>query len=479
MSVILLTTGIVSLIVCLSFLSYEMFVFRRDTIEKWTTLSQIIAYNTSFSLAFDNEADAAQILSSLKKEPNISSAVLYKTNGEFFASYFQSGAINTNIHSPLTTRNINHSFTSSKFYLYQEVKEGEKNLGTLYLECNLTEVIDRAKLYSMIVASAMFISLIISFSISYTLQKNISFPILYLTDIAKKLMDSKNYSMRAEKFTNDEIGILTDSFNQMLDYIRDSQLAKEDELKKLVDERTKELQASNKELESFSYSVSHDLRAPLRGIAGYSQVLMDNFKDKMGPDGERMVNTIRTETVRMGQLIDELLNFSRLNKQPIKMIPLDMAKLCNFVFKELIRPYPQRKIQLIVNQLPESLGDETLIRQVWTNLLSNAIKFTKNKEETVIEVGCDNNPMADMNTYYIKDNGIGFDMKYYNKLFGVFQRLHPQNEFEGTGIGLALIQRIIQRHSGRVWAEGKVNEGATFYFTLLKTNVGAPSIITP
>jgi PAS domain S-box-containing protein len=238
------------------------------------------------------------------------------------------------------------------------------------------------------------------------------------------------------------------------------------ELEQRVVERTAQLEAANQELEAFCYSVSHDLRGPLRGIGGYARILQEDFEDKLNAEGKRVLGVIQSETQRMGRLIDELLSFSRLGRQQMKSSRLDMTALAQSVFEELIArssdPVPQFKL----DPLPPVSGDEPLIRQVFVNLLSNAIKFTRNRKVAVIELGAGSD--LEHHTYYVRDNGVGFDPKYSDKLFGVFQRLHRHDEFEGTGVGLALVQRIIQRHGGQIWAEAKLNEGATFYFTLPK-----------
>ncbi len=237
-----------------------------------------------------------------------------------------------------------------------------------------------------------------------------------------------------------------------------------EELEQRVIERTAQLEAANKELEAFSYSVSHDLRAPLRAIDGFSHVMVEDYKDKLDDEGKRVLKIIQENTHRMGELIDDLLTFSRTGRQELRMSKIEMDTLARTVFEELEAAASERTIQFTIKPLPLAHGDHTVIRQVFVNLLSNAIKFTRHREAAIIEVG--SRVEENENIYYIKDNGVGFDMQYAGKLFGVFQRLHSEAEFEGTGVGLAIVKRIIQRHGGRVWAEGKVNEGATFYFTL-------------
>ena len=229
-------------------------------------------------------------------------------------------------------------------------------------------------------------------------------------------------------------------------------------------EQTRQLEESNKELESFSYSVSHDLRAPLRAIDGYARMILKKQGNKFDEDALRKFNDIRLNARKMGQLIDDLLAVSRLGRKSMSMSELNMVDLIRDAWKELCNINQDRKMNLIVNSTPLCYGDAVLVRQVYFNLLSDAVKFTKVRDEARIEVG--GNVDGDENVYYVKDNGIGFDMEYYDKLFGVFQRLHSGDDFEGPGIGLATVQSIIQRHGGRVWAEGKVNEGAAFYFAL-------------
>ena len=231
-----------------------------------------------------------------------------------------------------------------------------------------------------------------------------------------------------------------------------------------LQERTTQLEELNRELESFSYSVSHDLRAPLRAIDGFSRILEREYADKIDEKGVDTINVIRSNAKLMGVLIDNLLSFSRVQNTGMNIAIIDMCKLVKEAIKEIREANKERKLNFKIAKILPGYGDLNLIRQVLFNLFENAVKFTKNKRQSVIEM---NSYMEDDKVVYcIKDNGAGFDMEYYNKLFGVFQRLHSYEEYEGTGVGLAIVQRIIQRHGGRVWAEGKVGKGAAFYFTL-------------
>ncbi|MGO9139356.1 MAG: PAS domain S-box protein [Syntrophales bacterium] len=229
-------------------------------------------------------------------------------------------------------------------------------------------------------------------------------------------------------------------------------------------ERTAQLEAANKDLESFSYSVSHDLRAPLRAIDGFARMILKKQGDKFDKDTLDKFNIIRSNANMMGQLIDDLLAFSRLGKKHVSLTALDMNALIRDVWKDMENTNPGRKMVLTVDDVPSGYGDRALIKQVYINLFSNAVKFTKNRDAVDIETGGYSD--GDEVVYYVRDNGVGFDMEYHDKLFGVFQRLHSADDFEGTGVGLAIVQRIVHRHGGRVWAEGKPDEGACFYFTL-------------
>lgn len=240
-------------------------------------------------------------------------------------------------------------------------------------------------------------------------------------------------------------------------------------LNKLNDELQREatkLEDANQELEAFAYSVSHDLRVPLRAIDGFSRIVIEDYENELDEEGVRLLNIIRENTKKMGQLIDDILLLSRAGRQEMNMSELDMKSLAENVYREFNQDTENRNIKYIVGDLPRVVADRLLLTQVLTNLVGNAIKFTGKTENPVIEVGFKED--EDNYVYYVKDNGEGFNMKYYDKLFGLFQRLHSQDEFEGTGVGLSIVQRIISRHSGRVWGEGEVGVGATIYFSLPK-----------
>ena len=236
------------------------------------------------------------------------------------------------------------------------------------------------------------------------------------------------------------------------------------QLEQRVIERTSQLEAANKELEAFSYSVSHDLRAPLRAVDGFSKFVLEDYEDKLDSEGKRLLKLIRSNTQKMDQLITDLLALSRVTRNELNFSDINMTQMAISMFNETAAPDVHDKISLKVDPLPEACADPTYMRQVWANLIANAIKFSSKEKKPIIKI-CGQTETG-FNIYCVKDNGVGFNPEYAHKLFGVFQRLHKSDDFEGTGVGLAIVQRIIQRHGGKVWAESVEGKGATFYFSL-------------
>jgi signal transduction histidine kinase len=266
-----------------------------------------------------------------------------------------------------------------------------------------------------------------------------------------------------------------DSLRQTRDRLRvevEQRARREEDIRRLnreLQKRAAELEASNKELESFAYSVSHDLRAPLRHVAGYSELLQKQASSSLDDKSRRYVQTILESAKRMGNLIDDLLAFSRLGRAEAKMRAVDLQQVVKEAIAEVSRDTRDRDIAWKIGALPACHGDSSMLKLIVVNLVSNAVKFTRMRTRAEIEIGCVDKNNDELEVF-VRDNGAGFDMQYANKLFGVFQRLHLAEQFEGTGIGLATVQRIIHRHGGRVRAEGAVDQGATFYFSLPKAH---------
>lgn len=471
MTIILVTCGAVSLLTCASFFTYEFLTFRQSTIANLSTIGSILASNSTAALTFADSEDATETLAALQAEPHIKAAGLYDANGALFAHYpanlGQAGF-------PEGPERDGYNFNAGYLVSFQPVIYDSKRLGTLYLKSDMDGMYARLRLYGLIVTLVVVASFALAYILSRQFQGQISQPVLALTRTAQAVADRGDYSVRAPNIGDGEFVVLTEAFNQMLTRIHDGDTALREtqeslwclnaELEQRVDERTRKLSEANKELEAFSYSVSHDLRAPLRAVDGFSRILLEDYAEKLDDDGKRVLDVIRNNTQNMGRLIDDLLAFSRLSRKQLEASHVDMHSLASDVFHQLQPGFADQDIEFNLAPLPPTDGDPTLIRQVFVNLLSNAAKYSRPRSQSVIEVnGYRENGDC---VYYVKDNGVGFDMTYANKLFGVFQRLHSVEEFEGTGVGLAIVQRIVHRHGGRVWADAKLNEGATFFFTL-------------
>jgi light-regulated signal transduction histidine kinase (bacteriophytochrome) len=314
----------------------------------------------------------------------------------------------------------------------------------------------------------LLVSLVAAFVAGSVSQRTVADPIVHLAEISRIVSRDKNYFMRATPTgKRDEPDALIGAFNEMLEQIQEREEAlrrAHDELEQRVADRTAQLDAANKELEAFSYSVSHDLRAPLRSIDGFSLALLEDYANRLDDEGRDYLQRIRAATQRMGMLIDDLLNLSRVTRAEIRKEAVNLSTLAHSVAAGLQETQPERHIEFRIEDHLEARADARLVLVIFENLLGNACKFTSKRISACIEFGKTNHNGS--SAYFVRDNGAGFDSTYANRLFGAFQRLHASAEFPGTGIGLATVQRIVHRHGGEIWAEGAVEKGATFYFTL-------------
>jgi PAS domain S-box-containing protein len=342
----------------------------------------------------------------------------------------------------ITTLSEGRILYFNKAYQQLFLKEGENVVGKTSIEIGIATPENRTKIVDQLKGSA-------SGQAIETVLKNTSGELKHIL-LRGELIDMDNENCIVSCLTD-----ITDRKNKEL------------EIQKLNAELGKSIEqqkALNKELESFSYSVSHDLRAPLRSIDGYTRILQEDYGAKMDEEGHRIMKTIMNNAQKMNKLIDDLLSFSRLGKQSLDKVELDMNVIFSSIINDMKSHGPGEKTEFELKPLLNAWADRNLITQVIVNLLGNAIKYSSKKDHPRVEIG--SYKEKDMHVYYIKDNGTGFDMAYYDKLFGIFQRLHSPSEFEGTGVGLAIVQRIVNRHQGRVWAEAVPDEGATFYFSL-------------
>ncbi|MEJ7589899.1 MAG: ATP-binding protein, partial [Ferruginibacter sp.] len=418
---------------------------------KITTIGKIIAVNSTAALAFENADDATEILLALRTEKNVVAACLYDKKGKLFAHYTTQRNVGSFPDTPLPAGYI---FSSAFLELFEPVIQDGHLQGTLYVRSDLGTMYDRFRLYAIITGTIVLVSLLLAYLLSNILQKSISTPVLNLANTLRTITNQQDYSLRAAKTGNDELGSLTDSFNGMLAQIEDQNRHLSEfnqHLEEKVKERTNQLEIVNKELETFSYSVSHDLRAPLRSITGFTSILEDEYISQLDNEAKRLITRIKSNTLKMGNLVDDLLGFSRMARLDIEKHRMNTQDLVNDVVKELDNG--DQEINWQIGVLPDSTADLTIIRQAWINLISNAIKYSRNSVPPRIEIGSYTEGKSII--FFVKDNGVGFDEKYKDKLFQVFQRLHSTNEFEGTGVGLAIVEKIVSKHGGQVWVEAK------------------------
>jgi len=460
----MLTSTTVLLLVGAVFVVHDVVSFRRLLVQTLVTRANILAANSTAALAFRNSDDASQVLGALKTDPSMIAAALYDQQGRLFATYPPNASPGV---VPPTAGPAGHRFGKGSLVVSQPVVEDGRRLGTLYLKSDLGQLDERLRVDAVVVLLAVLGSILVAFALSTWLQRRIAQPILTLAGVARSVSEGKDYSVRSKSVGDDEVGILAKAFDEMLSEIqkRDQAIRQlNTDLERRVIARTAELEAANKELEAFSYSVSHDLRAPLRHIDGFAELLTKHAASSLDEKGRRHLATISTAARRMGALIDDLLVFSRMGRTEMRKTSVNLASLAEEVVQELQVDAKDRCVEWKLGKLPTVQGDASMLRLVLTNLFSNALKYSGPRDAARIEIEAQ--PQNGEFVVSVRDNGVGFDPTYVHKLFGVFQRLHGPAEFEGTGIGLANVRRIVSRHGGRTWAEGAIDKGATFYFSL-------------
>jgi signal transduction histidine kinase len=465
----MLVSGVALLLACAGFFAYDQITFRQSLVRTLSAQAQIIASNSVSALLFNDPQSAFKTLSALRSSPNIASAGILTVDHRPFAQYTRENG-NELLNLPtLPPGEVELSrFGREHVVLVREILSEGQPVGMVYLRADLGEIDRRLKRYALIALSVLVISMIVAMLISSTFRKSVAQPIIRLAETAQTVSRDRNYSVRVPPTRErNELAVLIDSFNEMLKEIqhRDNALQKaHDELEERVSERTRELESSNRELEAFSYSVSHDLRAPLDTMNGFSYVLWKNEADRLGETSKEALQSIRGAARRMSELIDDLLNLSRVTTSTIRREKIDLSEFARSILEELCREAPDRKVEFVAPMRAYAFADSRLLRIVMDNLLRNAWKYTSHHDHARIEFG--EASKNSQTVFFVKDDGSGFDPRSANRLFQPFQRLHSTAEFPGSGVGLATVRRIVQKHGGEVWAEGVVEKGATFYFTL-------------
>jgi len=463
-------TAFIAIFICSSiFVIRDIKILKESGVRKMYSIVRIIGDNSISPLLFIDQDAANKILLLLDKEPDIMDVVLLDKGGKIFGRYTRKGVDIGEFPVPDNNQTVASEFSEKKLIVTYKIFQKKEFIGTVILKAELTDLKKSISKYILVAIFILIAGLLAAFFISIFLQRAISKRLLLLVSKAKEVSETGNYSIRAPLEGKDEIATLSGEFNHMLTQIEKMEKSLSDAnagLEKRVQERTMELDAANKELESFTYSVSHDLRAPLRAIDGYIRILEEEYVNKLDKEAIPIMESVSNNAKKMGKLIDALLALSRLGKKELQKTEVDITQLAQLAVEEVKKSFDLVKTEIIIHPLPKAMADHDIILQALINLISNAVKYSSKKEKPVVEIGSkeENNEIV----YYVKDNGAGFDMKYYDKLFGTFQRLHDASEFEGTGVGLALVKRIITKHNGRIWAEAEVEKGATFYFTFGK-----------
>lgn len=457
------------ILACAAFITYDAISIRNAMAGNLSTQAQIAGYNSATALLFNDTDSANKTLAGLKPVPNIVSAGVYTLDRHPFALFRRSPSSPAPILPDISRGQTEvHQYSRNGLVLARFIFIQDKPVGIICIDSDLSRLMEGVKEYVVIASCVLLLSLLEAFLISPIFRRSIAGPIVHLAETARIVSCQKNYSVRATPIPNrDELAELIEAFNGMLNQIQERDAALQqthDQLEERVAERTQELASTNKELEAFAYSVSHDLRAPLRAIDGFSQALLEDCAERLDLAGKDHLLRVRRAAQRMSALIDDMLNLSRVTRSPIRREPLDLSAMAKSIVEELRCADPARKVECEIEEGLAATGDFQLLRAALDNLLRNSWKYTSSHATAKIEFG--KRQGNGKSAFFVRDDGAGFDPCHAARLFGAFQRLHTEAEFPGTGVGLATVQRIVHRHGGEIWAEGAVEKGATFYFTL-------------
>jgi signal transduction histidine kinase len=474
---------------------HEARYLRQSLVRRLHIHAGMIGFNTASALLFRDEAAAISTLAALKASASVIGAAVYDENGRPFATFAVPGT--GFVPPPSLVESVStERFEGGELVVVDPIVFEDRRIGTILLRASLDEIRSQQRDFAVVLVLVSAAAFGVALLMSRVFQRDISRPIQVLASTARRVSEERDYSVRVPAEGRDEVGQLVAAFNEMLAQIqgRDARLEEamqglerrvqertvdlereleerrraEEEITRLVGQnelRLSELTALNREIEAFSYSVSHDLRAPLRHISGFVELLRKQSEAVLDEKGLRYLGVIGDGARRMGRLIDDLLAFSRTSRTEMVESRVELSPLVDDVIGEIMRDAGGREVVWRVAALPAVVGDRAMLRVVLMNLLANAFKYTGKSASAHVEVGLA--PPDDGRTVvFVRDDGVGFDMRFADKLFGVFQRLHKSEEFEGTGIGLATVQRIVHRHGGRVWAESAPGQGATFFISL-------------
>jgi signal transduction histidine kinase len=468
-----LVCSIALVLAYVGFFAYNLVSSREIAVNNLASEAQIIGANSISAILYSDSAAATNTLSALSNSKEVTAAAIYTQSGELFAQYPTTGPSLIEPHMiPAGRTRFVSEFGIDVLVAAPIVSDG-KVQGTVYIQAHLQDLREHAIRYAFIAAAILVACLFLALLSGTLARRLLSEPIVSLADTARLVTRYRDYSLRFEPTQRyNELESLTQAFNEMLEEIQHRDAALEqarNELERRVEERTAQLRAANRELESFSYTVAHDLRGPLEIISNISFLIQhpDDGTHQVSAD-DPMLERLGASVSDMSHIIDDLLNLSRASSAGLHVKQLDLSAMVASLLNDLATTNLDRHVECVVQPGCYVTADKGLMLVVMQNLLRNSWKFSSNTASARIEFGC---KQQDNHTiYFVRDNGAGFDQRLADRLFQPFQRLHAETEFTGSGIGLATVQRIINRHEGTIWAEGEVGKGATFYFTL-----GAPN----
>ena len=483
-TVILGTTAVSLALVCAIFVAYEAMTFRQSLIARVTALADVLALSSSAALDFERADRAEEILGSAAAEGAISAAGLYTIEGDLLAGYSRAGG---NAAIPSAPGADGFHFEGTHLFVFRPVMRDSDRIGTIGLNASMTELKTKLASIAVISSTVLAASLLFAFVLAAFLQRLISRPIVSLAATATQVSERNDYSLRAAEESDDELGRLAHSFNQMLAGIQERdrtlvatndvlsvQIAARmnaenglrtlnEDLEQRVKDRTTDLQRSNLELEQFAYVASHDLQEPLRMVVSYLQLLERRYEGKFDADGRQFLAFAVDGGRRMQTLIQDLLAFSRVGTRTKSFQRVDLGQSFATALTNLQIVISETGAKITSDPLPSVSGDPTLLAQLLQNLISNAIKF-RGKEPPKIHLACERGDQEWRLS--IRDNGIGIEPQYFERIFIIFKRLHSRDEYPGTGIGLAVCKKIVERHGGQISVESEPGKGSTFSFTI-------------
>lgn len=450
--VILTTCGSVLLLACAVIASFEIVNFRRTLVGEGIVLADIIGANTQAALAFKDEAAATVTLRALQAERNVLAARLYAADSGRFADYVAPGFITAMPDHPPAD---GHQYIGSHLDITRPVVLDGKRIGTIALQVALTGMYERIGFFAIIVSGVLGGSLLVALVLSASLQRPITEPILALADIATGIAERKDYSIRAPRQGDNEVGALTDAFNHMLGEIQQQNLR--------LQQQAAELSRSNAELEQFTYISSHDLKEPLRMVTMYMGLLEKKHGPRLEPEALQFMHFAVEGAARLQQLIEDLLSYARLDRPDAGYAPVDLAAAVREALANNLAEIERLHAEVEIGPLPTVAGERSQLVQLFQNLIGNAVKFHGDAPPRIVISA---QRREDRWEIAVRDQGIGIEPAYRQRIFDMFQRLHSRADYPGTGIGLAICRKIVERHGGSIWVESEPGQGSTFRFTL-------------